>query len=137
VNVSLDGEHWSTIWYVASQGLFAIPDPTGGTRWGQSSQRVDLLVAAAAEDVVPHQPRAVAATVGDLAVRGDVSGYLRLFAVGALPGAAPRLDSGFDEVRVRTEPPSPWAQTSLWFYPRRRRARRRTAARPASGADRG
>jgi hypothetical protein len=117
VKVSMDGSHWSTIWYVASKQLFAVPDPTGGIRWGPSSQGVDLVVAAAAEDLVPYVPRATSATVGDRAVRGDVSGYLRLFAVGGLPRAVPRLESEFDEVRVRTEPPSPWAHASLWFYP--------------------
>lgn len=113
----MDGDHWSTIWYVGARQLFAVPDPTRGIRWGPSSGRVDLLVAAAAEDVVPHLPRAVAATVGDRAVQGDLAGFLRLFDVGRLPRAAPALDSDYDEVRVRTSPPSPWGQASLWFYP--------------------
>lgn len=117
VKVSMDGDHWATLWYVPSRRLFAVSDPTGAVRWGPSSQRVDLLIEAAAEGVVPHVPRAVAATIGDRAVRGDVSGYLGLFAVGGRPRAVPRLDSDFDEVRVRTEPASPWAQASLWFYP--------------------
>jgi hypothetical protein len=117
LRLGFGGSHRETGWYVPGARRFAWPAVAGEVRWTAAGpQRIDRLVAAAAERVEPFRPRAVAALVGNRRVRGDVSGYLGLFALSST-GPARAVTSGSEQVSVKTEPPSPWALTGLWFYP--------------------
>jgi hypothetical protein len=117
LRLGFGGGHRETGWYVPGAGRFAWPSIPGEVRWTEAaSRRIDRIVAAVAEGVEPFRPRAVAALVGDRRVPGDVSGYLGLFALSS-NGPARAVTSRPEQVSVKTEPPSPWALTTLWFYP--------------------
>lgn len=118
VELTIDEQHVERLWYVPSAKAFASDAQIANSvQWSRAGeQEIDRLIVAAAADVVPHRPRAVAAFVGNRRVEGDVSGYLDLFGIES-PGGARSGGGGFDPVSIKTDPPSPWALTALWFYP--------------------
>jgi hypothetical protein len=117
VRLTFDRRHVERVWYVPDSRTFANRGAGDMVQWTHAgSQQIDRLVADAASGVEPYRPRAVAAFVGDRRVRGEVSGYLDLFGVRSAGDG--EIDTrGFEQISVKTEPPSPWALTTLWFFP--------------------
>jgi hypothetical protein len=118
VVLRIDGVHTERLWYVPAARAFASDaEVADSVRWSRAGeQEIDRLIVAAAAKVAPRKPRAIAALVGDERIEGDVSGYLGLFAIRSSRPTRPGT-GGFEPVSVKTEPPSPWALTPLWFYP--------------------
>jgi hypothetical protein len=117
VRLTYDGRHLERMWYVPAARTFAIPDGYGSVRWlPAGTHELDQLLVAAAADVEPFRPVAVAALVGEERVAGDASGYLDLFGVEST-GPARAGGERYVPVSVKTQPASPWALTNVWFYP--------------------
>jgi hypothetical protein len=114
VRLQIDRFHTEQLWYVPSQRIFASRSAGDLIRWSLAgTQRIDQIVVRQAGRVEPFTPRAVAASIDGEKVAGDVSGYLDLFAAS---GPAKPVGN-MVHVSVKTDPPSPWALTNVWFYP--------------------